>query len=142
MFYENLIKLREKYRLSQEDVAEQIDVSRQTVAKWEAGTTMPDLLKCEALAKLYDVSIDDLLHYSESNQGIPIPTKGKHVFGTVTMGEKGQIVIPKKCRDVFGLRPGDDLIILGDEKQGIGIMKAEVLLDIFTRLKGEDDDEG
>ena len=142
MICENLIKLREKHRLSQEEVAERIDVSRQTVAKWEAGTTMPDLLKCEALAKLYDVSIDDLLHYSENSEGLPIPSKGKYVFGTVTMGDKGQIVIPKKCRDIFGLKPGDDLIVLGDEKQGIGIMKAEVLLDIFTRMNGEADDEG
>lgn len=47
--------------------------------------------------------------------------KGKHFFGLVTVGEKGQIVIPKKARDVFNIKPGDQLMILGDERQGIGI---------------------
>ncbi|MDR1329405.1 MAG: AbrB/MazE/SpoVT family DNA-binding domain-containing protein [Oscillospiraceae bacterium] len=46
--------------------------------------------------------------------------KGKYAW-TVKVGEKGQIVIPKEARDVFGIRPGDTLIVLGDEKQGIAI---------------------
>ena len=45
--------------------------------------------------------------------------KGKHVFGTVKVGEKGQIVIPKEARTVFGIRPGDTLLVLGDEARGI-----------------------
>lgn len=40
---------------------------------------------------------------------------------TVTMGEKGQIVIPKQARDLFSLRPGDTLIVLADEARGIAI---------------------
>ncbi len=46
--------------------------------------------------------------------------KGKYAW-TVTVGEKGQIVIPKQARDVFGIQPGDTLILLGDEKRGIAI---------------------
>ncbi len=46
--------------------------------------------------------------------------KGKYAW-TVTVGEKGQIVIPKQARDVFGINPGDTLIILGDEKRGLAI---------------------
>ncbi len=46
--------------------------------------------------------------------------KGKYAW-TVTVGEKGQIVIPKQARDVFGINPGDTLIILGDEKKGLAI---------------------
>lgn len=46
--------------------------------------------------------------------------KGKHAW-TVTVGEKGQIVIPKQARDVFGIKPGDTLIILGDESRGLAI---------------------
>ena len=56
--------------------------------------------------------------------GVP---KGKYVFGTVKVGEKGQIVIPKEARDVFGIKPGDVLLMLGDEQQGIGIVKSDVL---------------
>lgn len=46
--------------------------------------------------------------------------KGKYAW-TVTVGEKGQIVIPKQARDVFEIKPGDTLVILGDEKRGLAI---------------------
>ena len=46
--------------------------------------------------------------------------KGKYAW-SVTVGEKGQIVIPKQAREVFGIAPGDTLILLGDEKRGIAI---------------------
>ncbi len=46
--------------------------------------------------------------------------KGKYAW-TVTMGEKGQIVIPKQARDLFSLRPGDTLIVLADEERGLAI---------------------
>lgn len=46
--------------------------------------------------------------------------KGKYAW-TVTVGEKGQIVIPKQAREFFGIRPGDNLVLLGDEKRGLAI---------------------
>ncbi|CAB1244232.1 AbrB family transcriptional regulator [Clostridiaceae bacterium BL-3] len=46
--------------------------------------------------------------------------EGKYAW-TVKVGEKGQIVIPKEARDVFNIKPGDTLILLGDEEQGIAI---------------------
>lgn len=57
---------------------------------------------------------------------------GKYIFGTVRVGEKGQIVIPKQCREVFGIKPGDSLLVLGDVNQGIGIVKQETMLE-FAR---------
>ena len=48
--------------------------------------------------------------------GLP---KGKRVFGTVKVGEKGQIVIPKEARELFGIQPGDTLLVLGDDATGI-----------------------
>ena len=50
----NLTTLRQLNQFSQEDVAERIGVSRQAVAKWEAGQSVPDILNCDALAKLYN----------------------------------------------------------------------------------------
>jgi len=46
--------------------------------------------------------------------------KGKYAW-SATVGEKGQIVIPKQARDLFEIRPGDTLLLLGDEKRGIAI---------------------
>ena len=56
------------------------------------------------------------------------PPKGKHLFGTVKVGEKGQIVIPKEAREIFGIQPGDSLVVLGDEASGLAIMKNDVFL--------------
>lgn len=53
-------------------------------------------------------------------------TDGKHIFGTVKVGARGQIVIPKEARDIFDIEPGDTLLVLGDEAQGIAIVKNEV----------------
>lgn len=64
--------------------------------------------------------------------------KGKYIFGTVKVGEKGQIVIPKEARNVFDINTGDSLLILGDESQGIAIVKAEVLEEFAMQiLKGD-----
>ena len=62
--------------------------------------------------------------------------KGKHVFGTAKVGEKGQIVIPKEARAVFDISPGDTLLILGDEENGIVITKSEVINDVALRILG------
>ena len=91
-----------------------IGVSRQAVAKWEKGESLPDIINCEALADLYDVSLNDLVRYDPKSTGMPIPPRNKHLFGVVTLGERGQIVLPKKARDIFHLQPGDTLVVLGD----------------------------
>lgn len=54
--------------------------------------------------------------------------KGKHIFGTVRVGEKGQIVIPKDARKIFDIQPGDSLVVLGDEASGIAIMKSDAFM--------------
>ena len=53
--------------------------------------------------------------------------EGKYLFGLVKIGEKGQIVIPKEARDVFGLKPGDQLLMVGDIKQGIALVHPDML---------------
>jgi AbrB family looped-hinge helix DNA binding protein len=114
----NLRFLRNRNGLSQEEVAEKIGVSRQSVAKWENGESLPDILKCEALADLYDVSLNDLVRHDQEKEGLPIPPKNKHLFGVVTLGERGQIVLPKIARDTLNLKPGDRLVVLGDTTPG------------------------
>ena len=53
--------------------------------------------------------------------------KGKYMFGMVKVGEKGQIVIPKEARNVFGIKPGDSLLMLGDIERGIAIVNPKAL---------------
>ena len=62
---------------------------------------------------------------------------GKHMFGICKVGEKGQIVIPKDARKVFDIKPGDSLIILGDEKKGLALVKAEVFTAVVDDIVGE-----
>lgn len=127
MLADNLIYLRNIKHFSQEEVAYRIGVSRQAYAKWEKGETLPDIEKCDLLAKLYGTSIDALLHQNDKIGDIklaPAPI-GKHIWGTVNIGSKGQIVIPKAARDTFSLKEGDSLIVLGDENEGIALIKRE-----------------
>ena len=56
--------------------------------------------------------------------------QGKQIFGVVRIGDKGQIVIPKEARDVFGLKPGDSLLVLGDITKGIALVKTKVFDDV------------
>lgn len=59
--------------------------------------------------------------------------KGKYAW-TAKVGEKGQIVIPKEARDIFGIHPGDTLLLLGDEARGIAIVKNDAFLSIAETI--------
>lgn len=128
MLKENLIMLRSLHGYSQEEIAEKIGISRQAYAKWERGATIPDIVKCAALAQVYGVSIDSLLK-TEKADGIgmiPPAQNGKHIWGSVLVGDRGQIVIPKEARDKFQITGGTRLIVLGDENEGIALIPAEI----------------
>lgn len=60
--------------------------------------------------------------------------QGKHIFGVVKVGERGQIVIPKKAREIFGIQPGDELLVLGDEAQGLALAKNEKFLNMVDAI--------
>lgn len=129
MFKDNLIQLRKLRQLTQENIAEKVGVSRQAVAKWESGETVPDLDKCKILADFFEVSLDDLANYEpDQHMGLSVPPKGKHIFGVVTVGDKGQVVIPAKARKIFAISPGDQLVVLGDEAQGLALQKSSDFL--------------
>ncbi|MBE5886167.1 MAG: helix-turn-helix domain-containing protein [Lachnospiraceae bacterium] len=136
MLSENIQTLRKINEMTQEQVAEAIGVSRQAVAKYESGEAQPDLIKCAALAKLFDVTLDELVNYdSKEATGVPIAPKGKYMFGMVSVGDKGQIVIPAKARKVFDIKPGDKLIVLGDIEQGLAMVKADFITAFFNKKR-------
>ena len=131
----NLRSLRNRNNWSLEYVAERLEVSRQAVAKWENGDSLPDVMKCDALASLYDVTLTDLIRHNEETEGIPIGPAGKHIFGIVPVGARGQIVLPKKARDLLNIETGDTLIVLGDTNPastGIALIDSEA----FMRMTG------
>lgn len=64
--------------------------------------------------------------------------KGKYAW-TVKVGEKGQIVIPKEARAIFGIEPGDTLMVLGDEKRGLAIPPKEAFTATYERIFGKEE---
>ena len=75
--------------------------------------------------------------------------KGKYFFGSVKVGQKGQIVIPAEARKTFNIKPGDSILVIGDEKKGIALVKADIMKTIAFKIlegvnnvyKGEEEEE-
>lgn len=112
---------RKQYGFTQEETAGKLGVSRQAVAKWERGETLPDIESCIKLADLYGITVDMLVRNIESTDK---SGDGKHVFGVATVNDKGQITLPAECRKIFNIQSGDALVVLGDEEKGIALFNA------------------
>lgn len=119
--FNNLKFFRQKYGFTQEQIAEKLNVSRQAVAKWESGASLPTIDNVIALADLYEVSVDVISR--NIAEGSPAQEGGKYIFGISTVGENGEITLPKKAREVFDIEVGDSVLILGDEDKGMALVK-------------------
>jgi AbrB family looped-hinge helix DNA binding protein len=73
---------------------------------------------------------------NHTNQIIMIAEQGKYIFGVVKVGDRGQIVIPKDARELYGIKAGDSLLVLGDSK-GMAILKTEIFQDKIDEVLGE-----
>jgi len=135
MIGKNLQKLRKQKNLTQEALAETVGVARQTIAKWEAGESTPDLEISGRLASALGVTLDDLVNAPEDELDSRPGMRGKHMFGVVTVGDKGQIVIPVRARRVFNIHPGDQLMVLGDENSGIALVDAKFFMSVAEGIK-------
>ena len=135
MFCDNLVSLRKLHDLSQEELADRLQVSRQTLSKYETGESLPDIERCKQLAEIFGVSLDDLVNYDTAATGLNVQPKGRHAFGLVTVGDKGQIVIPAKARKIFNIQPGDKLIVLGDESQGLALLSERDFLAMVQQMR-------
>lgn len=121
--FSNLKLYRTQAGYTQEEIAEKLGVSRQAVAKWEKGESMPDVECCVKLAELYGITVDMLIRnmkiaITDSYEG----DDHKHVFGVTRLNDKGQITLPAECRRLFELKAGDTLLVLGDETKGIALV--------------------
>ena len=135
MIGKNLQKLRKQRNLTQEALAEKVGVARQTIAKWETEESTPDLEMSGRLASVLEVSLDDLVNAPENELDSRPGMRGKHMFGVVTVGDKGQIVIPVRARRVFNINPGDQLMVLGDENSGLALVNAEFFMAVAEGIK-------
>lgn len=145
MIHMNIRILRKKNKLSQEQLAEKVDVSRQTVAKWENGESVPDIYKCKTLSDIFQVTLDQLSSKMDEEELDKLGPKGKQFFGVVKVGERGQIVIPKQAREMYQIHAGDKLVVLGeDTTKGIAILKSEGFVEfaeLIQRSELREDDE-
>ena len=84
--------------------------------------------KCMRLAEVYGVTIDSLVKTTtlDGKAVLPPPPTGKNIYGSVTINERGQLVIPKEVREKFGLTDGQRLIVLTDDKEGIALIPSEM----------------
>ena len=65
-----------------------------------------------------------------------VTDNGKYIFGVVKVGDRGQIVIPKDAREVYGIKAGDSLLVLGDTK-GMAVIKTQIFQDKIDEVLGE-----
>lgn len=116
----NKLKIyRKQGNFTQEDLAGKLGVSRQAVAKWERGETLPDIESCIKLADLSGITVDMLVRDMENSNNLG---DGKYVFGIAKVNDKGQITLPAECRRIFNIQSGDALVVLGDVEKGIALV--------------------
>lgn len=121
---DNLRTLRRKNDYTLEQLAEIIDVSRQTIAKWETGETLPDVANCVKLATLFKVTLDEFVTMRAGQQeNLEEDSKNGRVMGIVDVETDGRIIIPDQILDLFEIRSGEKVLLLADKKQGIAIVK-------------------
>ena len=138
MVGENIIFLRKRNGMTQEALSERINVSRQTVAKWERGESEPDCSSLMRLSTLFSVTIDALVGNVEEDQKmIGVAPKGKYFFGMAKIGEDGSIVLPQKALAIFNLTAGNELAVLGDEDRGFALVPKKQITDMFSLVDSD-----
>lgn len=123
---ENLRLLRSQHGYTMESLAEIIDVSRQTIAKWESGESYPDIENCAKLSRLYKVFLDALVNKPlwEGEVDDLVGTETK-ICGALELTKEGAIVLPEKLLNMFELKPGEKVLVLAEKQQGIAIVKCQ-----------------
>ena len=131
MLHDNLLHFRKMLRLSQEEMAGRIEVSRQTYAKWESGDTTPELKYCITLAQIFGITLDELI--ADRDLLVEGPP-GKYVLGVVEPDAQGRIVLPEKAMRLFGICPGDKLLLLADKNEGMALVSYDIYAQFAKRI--------
>lgn len=110
--------------VTQEELAKELGVIRQTVASWEKGVTSPDMETCMKIAEILNVQIEDLADDVKEDKSVP-PTY--RFLGTVTIGKDGKVKLPKKILDEMGVQAGDQMLVLADTERGVEFLPMDIL---------------
>lgn len=121
---DNLKLLRYKHDYTLEAIAEIISVSRQSVAKWEAGDSVPDVVNCIKLASLYKITLDELVNkpLTDAVAGT-FAAKDDRICGVLEISPESTVRIPDPVMEMFDLRCGDRVLLLADRHQGLALVK-------------------
>lgn len=121
---DNLKFLRYKNGYTLEALAEIISVSRQSVAKWESGDSVPDIINCVKLASLYKISLDELVNMSlkDVNSSDFMQEDGR-ICGVLEIQPENTLHMPEVVMDMFHLHCGDKVLLLADRQQGMALVK-------------------
>ncbi len=129
-----LRQVRISKKMTQEELAEKLDVSRQTIAKWENGESIPDIMRCSQLAEIFDIDMDNVASmFIQRDINKAMNAKRKFIFGKCRI-KHNRIVIPEDAQRVFGLKDGDELLLVGDIKQGMALIPISGVDDFVTQL--------
>ena len=124
MLSEKIINLRKSRGWSQEELAERLDVSRQSVSKWESGDSVPDITNCLKLATLYKISLDELVNRPLRRViDNDFPSQGDRICGVLEISDDNTIRIPNSVMEMFDMHIGDKALLLADRAQGIALVK-------------------
>ena len=130
---ENLKVLRIRSGRTLENVAEIIDVSRQTVSKWESGESYPDIEKCVKLSRLYNVSLDSLVNKPIQELVREGADRNRYVFGVTKLNGDRMIKLPERAVELFEIGENDILLVVGDKEQGMAIVKCGGINDFIDK---------
>ena len=115
--------------MTQEELAEKMNVSRQTVAKWEAGDSIPDIAKCSVLASIFNLYLDDIADmFIDRDDERSMHPKNQYFLG-ISKIENRTVVLPENAIKMYGFKEGDVLLILGNSSQGISLASKNNLSD-------------
>ena len=124
-----LRQLRLKSKMTQEELAEKMNVSRQTVAKWEAGDSIPDIAKCSVLASIFNLYLDDIADmFIDRDDERSMHPKNQYFLG-ISKIENRTVVLPENAMKMYGFKEGDVLLILGNSSQSISLASKNNLSD-------------
>ena len=119
--------LRHLKRISQKDLAEMLGVTRQTIASWEDGRTIPDLMMAAKLVDVLNVTLEDLVSAEKSPETCTLGPNEKRFLGTVTIGKDCIVKLPKEFLREMGVFPGDQMLMLADTERGVEFLPMDTL---------------